>query len=144
MINKVTWVSQEVAENLIGTEDKILISICTPGLITKIEKHRWADILALQFDDATPEARVSDIFIDRENVLFTNTHAKKIVAFIKKHHVSETYRDLFVHCYAGLSRSTGVSKACIEYLQLQQERPAKFNTHVYKILRANFNDALRL
>ena len=141
MINKVTWVSQEVAENLNGTEDKILISICNPNLITNIENHRWTDILALQFDDATPEARVSDIFFGRENVLFDNSHANEIVTFIKRHHESKIQRELFVHCYAGLSRSTAVSKTCIEYLQLQQEHPAKFNPHVYKILHANFRHA---
>ncbi len=95
--------------------------------------HFCKDVLTLLIDDTVKEVDGA--------VLFNETHARRIIDFIKKNR--DKVDTLVIHCYAGQSRSAAVGAFAMEYLGqdssdfIQNHRP---NPYILKLLR-EFNHA---
>jgi len=95
--------------DIIPSDDIALISIREPGsgenlyihthfASKKLElKYKWKNICILEFEDTKRPIKNA--------VIFSDYHAKKIIAFLNK------MRDktIIVHCFAGISRSAAVA-----------------------------------
>lgn len=132
MIKKISFIRQRVAEQMIPTENMVLISITQPG-DKEVGLHpEWKAILRLEFDDIDGSMLPSS-----NSRSFTAWHAKEVLDFL------EIYKDideLIVHCMAGISRSAAVAKFaaekynCNEFLRMF-EKYELYNKWVYSSLK---------
>jgi predicted protein tyrosine phosphatase len=103
MIQRVEFVSQKVAERIKPSGDWGLISIVdvfSPHSKLAYVDSGWRSILRLRFDDVDSD---KDGF-----QVFSSTDAKNTIKWLFAN--EECLDTVFVHCYAGISRSAGVAK----------------------------------
>lgn len=82
---------------LIGTDEQVMISISDTGDEPPVLSTGFHDILYMQFDDIEDDSWHGWKGID-------DAQAREIAKFILYH----TGKDIWVHCFAGISRSAGV------------------------------------
>jgi len=117
--------------------------IGTMGLISIVDFERsggapikpgWGSVLRLRFDDIETSGPYGE-----KGVPFDESDAKKIIEWLdqNKHRISA----LYVHCWAGISRSAGVAKFIAEKLGLPFDRSYdSYNPLVYRTLKAVDSD----
>ena len=115
------------------TRDKsVFISIyghlsheCYPPIVND---SLWRAGIYVQFDDIDEEWEHSD------ETIITSNQAREIVGFIKHYHQCTDPIDIYVHCYAGVSRSSAVSTFINDVLNLEIDSIRNlltYNTRVY-------------
>jgi predicted protein tyrosine phosphatase len=140
MIKEIVFMSQNKAERLNPSSSSAIISITDPG--KKANLRGWSNILTLQFDDLCPEEL---ILINRKDLLnnsklFDGGHARQIYLFVKG--LPDHVNTLFIHCKAGVSRSTALAyfiadKLGASVLNESGER-SNPNPHVVKVMMENW------
>lgn len=137
-MNKISFVRQRVAEQMIPTDNMVLISITQPGDHDADLHPDWKEVLRLQFDDIDGSMLPSS-----NSRSFTPWHAKEVIDFLE---ANKEVDELIVHCMAGISRSAAVAKFAAEKYNVNEflrrfETYELYNKWVYSSLkRANNPD----
>lgn len=121
--------SLESARLIEPTDKMALISLNDPGLQPELDYSRWKHCLRVRFHDVT-DPEEGEVFTDRmaENIIEFATSLPKRVNF------------LITHCYAGISRSAGVTKFLTRYVYKDCYNETfdlgydAYNRHVYRTL----------
>ena len=129
MIQRVEFVSQKVAERIKPSGDWGLISIVdvfSPHSKLAYVDSGWRSILRLRFDDVDSD---KDGF-----QVFSSTDAKNTIKWLVAN--EECLDTVFVHCYAGISRSAGVAKFVADMYRITDfpHHYTLYNKKVYSTL----------
>lgn len=94
--------------------------------------------LGFQFDDLTSGGY--NYYLERNEKLFTADEAKQTKEFITKFHSIPEEYTLYIHCFAGISRSGAFGRVISEYVGLDQifrveHKWVQPNTHIVLLLR---------
>lgn len=92
----------------------------------------WHSGIQLQFDDVIPRLKFHS---DRS---FNQSQAETIISFTQDIHKLPERITIIVHCYAGVSRSAGVTKWINDFYGLgikMYENHPTYNLHVYDLLQ---------
>ena len=125
-MKQVAFVSRDAAEHIVPDKDNngAIISINSDNDLAKLHKA-WKHKLFLVFHDL-------DKFYEGYT-LFNEEHAKQIIAFLEE--VKDVHT-VVVHCDAGVSRSSAVSKFIAERYGLYfDENYSIYNKFVFSILK---------
>jgi predicted protein tyrosine phosphatase len=137
MIKKVYFIPQMNAERIIPDENMVIISVTNPGEFARLHKD-WKEILRLEFDD------IDNLHSYR--IRFNYDHAREILKFLSR---NENVEEIFVHCLAGISRSSAIAKFIAEKYNINEflrryENYDLYNKWVYRTLKETDNpDYLR-
>ena len=150
MMEFTTFIPKRKAEeyhDIVGVQDRVLISITTPGnkkpgsmycCPAILHEDTWKDILRLEFHDVDPN-QMNDEEANGYK-LFNESHVVKIMEFLKKHELDT--KDVIVHCEAGISRSAGVSKfISVIYSLAFPETYSVYNKHVFSTLMRVYGES---
>ena len=101
--------SRDTYRNTLDNKKIIIISITTPGdkINSFASRSNILDILRLSFDDIGCR--------DAEGIPMSDKDASMVAMFINKWK-DKSVDELWVHCDAGISRSSGVAAAIMKYL----------------------------
>lgn len=85
--------------------------------------YNWCD--GPLFEDTSPKI-LSLFFHDIEEeripyIAFNEDHAESIAVFVKYWHKRRIKYNLYVHCFAGISRSGAVGRVISEYIGINEE-----------------------
>lgn len=126
MIKGVTFVSREVAEDMMPTTEVGMISLTDPGSRLAALRKGWGAVLKLRFHD-----------IDKQwqnYVMMSVDQARELLEWMEKH--EDHLEGIVVHCEQGISRSAAVAKFLRERYELPVDEPDVLfhNKHVYRLL----------
>lgn len=85
---------------------------------SSFESQGCHKILALQFDDISPNVFAKCLEADKKVTLFSKDQAKQIVEFIGVVQEETEPSDLVIHCEAGISRSGAVARFTSDFLKI--------------------------
>lgn len=125
MLKQVVFYSQAYAEAQQALSNWAVISITAPNEPEASLQPGWASILRLEFADTDNAAEVE--------VAFNDVHARTVVDFVRG--LDPQVQGIFVHCYAGISRSAAVAKFIADTYELPfPEKYASYNKLIYRRL----------
>lgn len=104
MIQSLHYCALDEAQSFVPSVPTIAISILSPDRAPAVLHADITPVLRLYFQDATGE---QDAPVRAG--LFTQEHARAVVAFLRAHHDKLQPCHLMVHCEAGISRSAAVA-----------------------------------
>jgi predicted protein tyrosine phosphatase len=131
-VRKIEFLSEARAKKLAPMADSALISISDWKDVELVDG--WNHLLRLQFMDAD----VDEAWM----ILFDDDMAQKTLDFVAT--LPPTVTRLYVHCWAGISRSAAMAKFFSELFKLPfNENYTQYNRLVYRKLYNNAESLLR-
>lgn len=127
MFTSVHHFSEEDLCKLRGKSDIGVISITEPDrYVQDLDDSKWASVIRLYFHDLSRPWQ--------NYVLFTREQASQILSWLEEN--EETLSAVYVHCWAGISRSAPVARFIAHWWGLEYHNCGSFyNTLVYDTLR---------
>lgn len=147
-LKSVQFMSRAEAVNIIPGTSYAMISISVPNDPAPLNKM-WNrhNLLRLQFHDADKEGNLNSMMGQSSIAaikssggpkLFSEDDAKEIIKFVEE--IKDKVISLFVHCDAGISRSSAVAKFIAELYKLDfPESYQLYNRYVYRVITNTYN-----
>lgn len=137
-IQRITFHPKYQAEGMTPLCTDALISVREPAEFVRLSDE-WGDrVLILEFHDHDPSF-VNELmpeYVWDDQVLFTRDDARAVLNFVAS--LPEDVDRLYVHCYAGISRSAAIAIALHSFVGLQLPNElcnySLYNRHVYRIM----------
>lgn len=143
----IKFISQKEAEkiDITGYEDDMAIISITQTDEARLHKN-WKFRLNLCFDDVDKEGSfkiiTKDGTIDIPYLLFNEDMARRIIYFSEG--LPKTIETIIVHCFAGISRSSAVTKFLAErYRAIFPNNYMLYNKLVYRVLCDTMNKMMK-
>lgn len=129
----VDFISEDHAVKMTPIGTMGVISITDFGRKAPI-KPGWGSVLRLQFDDIETFGPYGE-----PGVPFTVSDAKQVIDWVEQN--KDRITAIYVHCWAGISRSAAVAKFIAEKLGLPfNQSYDSYNPYVYRTLKAVDSD----
>lgn len=134
----ITYMSQALAEASNFRIDDAVISITEPGRRANLNLADPLSVIRLEFDDHDPNDKTNELMSEGyydDQILFTEEQAQKIIKFVEE---NSQAKNLYVHCWAGISRSRAVVMALREHFGMDMNPISQWesaNKHVYRIMQ---------
>lgn len=132
-LKRVQHISENEAENLSGSAFTGMISITNTGRWAyKVFDERWGSVLRLEFDDVTPD--IVRKFPESGWFVMTIEQAQQVLDWLHQH--DGEFKEIVVHCAAGISRSAAVARFIAKRYRLpfDEVRGSLYNRHVFELL----------
>jgi predicted protein tyrosine phosphatase len=135
MIRRIRFIPEHQAVGIIPNANDVMISI-TDGHVAELATEWNMDqLLRLCFHDYDgTESWIGEA----QYVTFNESMATQIREFISTIHNSKVSHSLFVHCHAGISRSTAVSKYASDICGVPIPPHPNYNRKVYSVLSGTY------
>ncbi len=138
---KIDFMRKADAETIEPNDSKAMISIRDKSHITRL-KSGWKNLLVLEFDDIDPD-ELRLLYANANSMLksynlFSDMDAQYIKTFVDG--LDERVDQIYVHCFAGRSRSPAIAKVLAEKFETTiNENNINPNMYIYNKLKENFN-----
>ena len=142
-LEKVIFMSRVEASTIHPRSTEAMISVSIPGDPAPLNQlwHR-GNLLRLQFHDADQDGNIAMMSHQRTTyigaVLFSPNDARLVIEFVEG--IKNSYTTLYVHCDAGISRSSAIAKFVAGLYHLHfPDSYQLYNKYVYRVLTNTYN-----